>query len=105
MRVLAEGNVRLGILAPFLSSSLVWGLIDAIGLDRMVSVVLGPDELDQAGTDGLSWSELSQKAGSKPGDCVLVSNQQMPGARIINPPSDLSALPSLLPQVSRRGNS
>lgn len=90
---------RVAVLAPYTASSLVWGMLDASGAAEVVGAVLGPDELGQAGLDGLTWATVERLAGAAPASAVLVAGgDPIPGAPVLQPPADLTQLPDLLRQ-------
>lgn len=94
LRGLAEEGVRIGIVVPSLSSQLIWGMVDAAGLDTVLSVIIGPDELGQVGLVGLHWERLEALARAEPGYCLLVHPTRQPPikAPTLRPPDDLSRL-------------
>ncbi|MBN1311886.1 MAG: HAD family hydrolase [Anaerolineae bacterium] len=97
LRGLADLGVKLGLLSPSLAAPLLWGMFSAAGLEELVDVVLGPDELGQVGLDGLYWERLEALAQAEPGYCLLVHPNRQPPikAPTLLPPSDLARLPNL----------
>ncbi|MBN1426818.1 MAG: hypothetical protein JXB07_00440 [Anaerolineae bacterium] len=97
LRGLSELGVNLGILSPSLSASLLWGMVDAAGLEQVIGVVLGPDELGQVGLDGFRWERMEALAQAEPGYCLLVHPNRQPPikAPTLLSPTDLARLPGL----------
>lgn len=97
LRGLVDEGVRVGLIVPSLAAPLIWGMVDAAGLDTILSTVIGPDELGQVGLSGLRWERLESLAKAEPGYCLLVHPTRQPpiDAPTLRPPADLSRLPNL----------
>ncbi len=88
LRALAANGASVVVLAPTLPASLVRGM-----LPPDAAAALGPDELGQFGLEGLLWPTLARLAGGDPARTLLVG-VDMPGARSLPCPADLSLLSS-----------
>ena len=96
VEALAARRQRTAIVTPTLTSGLVLGMLDAVGLPGHVEAVVGPDELRQVGLDGITSATLADLAGARGEPCVMVGRAQVAGLRAIAAPEDLAALPDLL---------
>lgn len=94
LKGLAERGARIVLIAPSQPSSLVWGLLDAAELSKLVERVLGPDELGQVGLDDDAPEWLLRQAGGAPEETWLISTQA--GAPALRPPQDLSKLADMV---------
>ncbi len=94
--VLAARGLRVGLVTPYLSSALVQGMAEAAGMDRWLEIFLGPDELGQAGLEGLRWAEVARRAGVEPAAALPVGMAGLQDVEIVPPPADLSSLPDLI---------
>jgi phosphoglycolate phosphatase-like HAD superfamily hydrolase len=61
---LDEQGIEIVLLTPYISSTLIWGMLNAVDLQRSVKRVLGPDELGQVGLEGIDRAYLSRLAGA-----------------------------------------
>jgi len=99
LRDLAVSGYSVGIVDPFTSADLIRGMLIPFTLDTRVQV-FGPDELGQVGLDGILWETLVRMIGGDPQQTRLVSPHPMHKALIIQPPADISSLPSLLAELA-----
>lgn len=93
---LAACGSAVALVSPYLAASLLRGMLDAAGLADAIRAVLGPDELGQAGLDGLAWAHITRLAGASPDEATWLSDEPLPGAQTIAPPADLTRLPDSL---------
>lgn len=80
---LADQKIGVGIVTPTQASGLVWGMLEAAGLDRLVSAVLGPDELGQVGLEGISGTWMARQSGNKPEDVYFVGPFDFPDGHVL----------------------
>lgn len=91
-RQMVDRKIGIGIITPTQASGLVWGMLEAAGLDSLVSVVLGPDELGQVGLDGISGAWMASQSGHSPGDVHFIGPFGFPDAHISPSPESLNQL-------------
>jgi hypothetical protein len=84
VNMLTEAGFRIAVLDPYLPSPLVRGMLDASYLDNGVQVI-GPDELEQVGMEGIEWGWFASLIGADPANM-----------RFVSPPADLTDLVALL---------
>jgi hypothetical protein len=70
---LAERGIAVVLLPPYMSSALFWGMLDALDRPHSVRRVLGPDELGQAGLEGIAPAHLARLAGADPAKIVHIT--------------------------------
>jgi hypothetical protein len=91
-RQLADQKIGVGIVTPTQASGLVWGMLEAAGLDSLVSAVLGPDELGQVGLEGISGTWMAWQSGDNPSDVYFVGPFDFPDVCILASGKSLTQL-------------
>jgi hypothetical protein len=69
----AEQSFTVALLAPYTASALLWGMLDAEDSQGGVQRVLGPDELEQVGLEGIAPAYLARLVGADPVKTVHIT--------------------------------
>ena len=72
------------LLSPYLEGGLIRGMLDVVSEITETLTVIGPDELEQVGLEGVSGRWLTSIVGVTPESCILISDHPIAELRHID---------------------